>query len=54
MFAIGFIYIVFMSHLSYMMFEQKEEVYKDRTFWLLIIGLLATIYLTNMILQTAL
>ena len=53
MIAIGFVYVVFMSHLSYIVLEQKEEAYKDKTFWLIIIGLLAAVYLTLQLLQIA-
>ena len=49
MVALGFVYIVFMSHLSYILLEQREEFYKDKNFWLILLGLLVSVYLTIMI-----
>lgn len=46
MFAISFIYIAFFSHLSYVILERRENVYKDSRFWLLVIALLLTVHLT--------
>jgi hypothetical protein len=49
MVALGFIYLVFMSHLSYILLEQREEFYKDKNFWLILLGLIVSVYLTVMI-----
>ncbi len=49
MVALGFIYVVFMSHLSYILLEKREDFYKEKMFWYLIIGLMACLYLTAMI-----
>lgn len=49
MIALGFVYIVFMSHLSYILLEQKQEFYKNKNFWMILMGLLLTIYLTTII-----
>ncbi len=46
MIALGFIYLVFTSHLSYIVLEKREDFYKERMFWIIVIGLLASIYLT--------
>lgn len=46
MIALGFVYFVFTSQLSYIILEQREDFYKDRLFWLIILGLVASIYLT--------
>lgn len=51
MVALGFVYIVFMSHLSYILLEQKEEFYKDKHFWMILTGLLFSIYLTVIMFQ---
>jgi hypothetical protein len=49
MIALGFIHLVFMSHLSYILLEQREEFYKDKNFWLILLGLVVSVYLTIMI-----
>ena len=49
MFALGFVNVVFASHLSYVLLERKKNFYKDRNFWLLLIGLLASILITTTI-----
>lgn len=49
MVALGFIYLVFMSHLSVILLEQREEFYKDKNFWLILLGLIVSVYLTVMI-----
>ena len=46
MIALGFVNIVFASHLSYIVLERKERCYKERNFWWLLLGLLASIYIT--------
>lgn len=51
MVALGFVYLVFMSHLSYILFEKKDDFYKDKNFWLILIGLVMSIYLTIIIFQ---
>ena len=47
MLALGFINVVFVSHLSYVVLERKANFYKDINFWLLLIGLLASILITT-------
>ncbi len=51
MIALSFVYLVFMSHLSYILLEQREDFYKDKNFWLILLGLVITIYLTIVIFQ---
>lgn len=49
MVALGFIYVVFMSHLSYILLEKKEDFYKDKMFWMIFTGLVTSLYLTVML-----
>ena len=51
MFAIGFIYTAFGSHLFYLLAEKGFRFYKTHTFWQLLIGLLFTAYLTKIMYQ---
>lgn len=51
MVALGFVYIVFMSHLSYIVLERKEDFYREKAFWLILLGLLASVYLTMLAFQ---
>jgi len=43
---IGFINLIFLSHLSYVVVEKKAMAYRSRKFWALISGLLLSMYLT--------
>lgn len=51
MLALGFVNVVFASHLSYIVLERKEDFHRDRNFWLLLIGLLASILLTTIVIK---
>jgi hypothetical protein len=51
MIALSFIYVIFMSHLSYILLEQKEDFYKDKNFWLLLLGLGLSVYITIVMLK---
>lgn len=51
MLALSFIYVAFTSHLSYVLVEKGKSVFRDKTFWLLVIGLLATRLFTKMLLE---
>lgn len=46
MFFLGIANFIFLSHLSYIIAEKKVRVYRSRQFWLLIDGLLISLYLT--------
>lgn len=48
MFALSFIYVTFLSHLTYILLERKYAFYKSRVFWLLLIGFASSIFLTVM------
>lgn len=47
MFALSFIYVVFMSYLSYIVLEKKGDCVKDRMFWVILGGLGISFYLTT-------
>jgi len=49
MFALGFVNLVFASHLSYILLERKEKFHSDKNFWLILIGLLASILITTLV-----
>lgn len=51
MFALSFIYIVFISHLTYLVVEKKDAVFRDRTFWLLIVGLCISLFITTQLVR---
>jgi hypothetical protein len=46
MFALSFIYVVLGSYLSYIVMEKGRNFVKDRDFWLLVLALALTFYLT--------
>jgi len=48
MVALGFTNLVFCSYIGYILIEKKERFYKSQIFWLLIIGLLISLYITNL------
>jgi hypothetical protein len=49
MFALGFVNLVFASHLSYILLERKKRFHRDRNFWLILIALLASILVTSLV-----
>mgnify|MGYP000332333618 CR=1 FL=1 len=48
MIALGFVYMAFSSHMSYIVIEKKADFYKERDFWLLTIGLSLAALLTQL------
>jgi hypothetical protein len=51
MLALGFVNVVFASHLSFIVLDKKKNFYQDRNFWLLLIALLASILLTTIVIK---
>jgi len=50
MIALAFTNIVFSSYLIYLGIERKKEIYKSSLFWLLLIGLMISLYITSLFL----
>jgi len=48
MIALGFTNVVFFSYIVYLLFERKTEVYKSKLFWLLLLGLFVSLYITSL------
>lgn len=48
MIALGFTNFVFFSYVVYLLFERKSEVYKSKLFWMLLIGLIVSLYITSL------
>lgn len=48
MIALGFTNFVFSSYIVYLMFERKKEVVKSKLFWMLLIGLGISLYITSL------
>ena len=50
MIALGFTNVVFFSYVVYLIFERKKEVHKSKLFWLLLLGLFVSLYITSLFL----
>ena len=48
MIALGFTNAVFFSYIVYLGFEKKKEVYKSELFWMLLLGLMISLYITSL------
>jgi len=48
MIALGFTNLVFFSYIIYLIFEKKKGVYKTPLFWMLLLGLIISIYITSL------
>jgi len=48
MIALGFTNVVFFSYIVYLIFERKKEIYKSKLFWLLLLGLFVSLYITSL------
>ena len=48
MIALGFTNVVFFSYIVYLIFERKKEVHKSKLFWLLLLGLFVSLYITSL------
>lgn len=46
MLALGFTNLVFLAYISYIILEQKKDFYKNGRFWLLLLGLFLSLYIT--------
>jgi len=50
MIALGFTNFVFFSYIVYLIIERKKEVHKSKLFWLLLLGLFVSLYITSLFL----
>ncbi len=48
MIALGFTNFVFSSYIVYLLFERKKEVVKSKLFWMLLLGLMVSLYITSL------
>jgi len=48
MIALGFTNFVFSSYIVYLLFERKKEVVKSKMFWMLLLGLVVSLYITSL------
>ena len=46
MIAIGFANLVFAAYVSYLLAERGSSVYKSRRFWLMLLGLAISVYIS--------
>jgi hypothetical protein len=51
MLALGFVNVVFASHLSFIVLDRKKNFHQDKNFWLLLIALLASILVTTIVMS---
>lgn len=46
MLALGFTNLVFLAYITYILLERKTEFYKSNQFWLMLLGLCLSLYIT--------
>ena len=48
MYALAFTNLVFFAYIVYLLIERKKEVYKSKLFWMLLVGLITSLYITSL------
>ncbi|MEM6964421.1 MAG: hypothetical protein AAF573_06625 [Bacteroidota bacterium] len=48
MIALAFTNSVFFSYAVYLLLEKKQEFYKSKLFWILLVGLAISLYITSL------
>jgi|GEM_PF-2097046 uncharacterized membrane protein len=51
MLTLGFVNVVFASHLSFIILDRRENFYQDKNFWLLLIAFLISILVTTIVIK---
>jgi len=48
MYALAFTNLVFLAYIIYLSIEQKSAVFKNKLFWMLLVGLIVSLYITSL------
>jgi len=50
MYALAFTNIVFFAYITYLAVERKSGAFKSKLFWMLLLGLIVSLYITSLFL----